>query len=98
MTAKKFLGENNIHYVEKDVNTDQEAQREMMKRKATGVPSFLIGDDMVVGLDRAKILALADHRLVACTECGTKMRVPSNKGKLKVTCSNCGNRFIANPK
>ncbi len=98
MTAKKFLGENNIHYIEKDVNTDQDAQREMTRRNVAGVPAFLIGDDMVVGLDKGKVLALTDHRLVACPKCGTKTRLPLNKGKLKVTCSNCGNQFITQPK
>jgi DNA-directed RNA polymerase subunit RPC12/RpoP len=70
----------------------------MMKRHAAGVPAFLIGDDMIVGLDKSKILALTDHRVVSCPECGTKMRLPANKGQLKVTCSNCGNRFLAKPK
>lgn len=98
MTAKKFLAENNIYYIEKDVATDQEAQREMTRRNVGGVPAFLIGDDMVVGLDKGRVLALADHRLVACPECGSKMRLPVNKGKLKVTCSNCGNLFLTKPK
>lgn len=88
--AKKFLSQNNIHFIEKDVNVDREARNEMIRRKVTGVPAFLIGDDIVVGLDKAKLLALVDHRLVECENCHKKMRVPHNKGKLKVSCPNCG--------
>lgn len=64
-----------------------------MKRGAAGVPSFLIGDDMIVGLDQAKVLTLVDHRLTPCENCGAKMRVPINKGKIKVTCPKCGHQF-----
>ena len=96
--AKKFLAENNIHYVEKDVNQDPGARSEMMRRKVTGVPAFLIGDDMIVGLDQAKVLSLVDHRVVPCSRCGTKIRIPVNKGKLRVTCAKCGNVFETEPK
>ncbi len=33
----------------------------MIRRKARGVPAFLIGDDMVVGLDKTQILQLVNH-------------------------------------
>ena len=66
----------------------------MMKLGVTGVPTFLIGEDVVVGLDRNRVLALVDHKLVTCEKCGSKMRVPKNKGTLKVTCSKCGHKFI----
>ncbi len=61
----------------------------------TGVPAFLIGDEMVVGLDRSRVLSLVDHRLATCEKCGTKMRVPTDKGKIKVICPKCGNTFTA---
>ncbi|KAF1085328.1 hypothetical protein SPSYN_01464 [Sporotomaculum syntrophicum] len=57
------------------------------------VPSFKIGEDMVVGFDRAKILELVDHRLIECEECGAKLRVPIDKGNLKVTCPKCKHVF-----
>lgn len=87
--AKEFLSENKIHYVERDINADPEARKEMMRRKVTGVPTFLIGDDVVVGLDQAKVLSLVDHRVVKCSQCGTKVRVPTDKGNLIVKCPNC---------
>lgn len=91
--AKEFLSENNIHYVERDIGADPEARKEMMRRKVTGVPTFLIGDDVVVGLDQQKILDLVDHRVKACSVCGTKMRVPTDKGKAVLKCPNCKNQI-----
>lgn len=79
--------------MEKDINVDSEARKFMMQRGVSGVPSFLIGEEMVVGLDKEKVLALVDHRLVACEKCGSKMRLPINKGKLKVTCPKCQHKF-----
>jgi RNase P subunit RPR2 len=62
-------------------------------RNVMGVPAFLIGDDMVVGLDRQRVLSLVDHRLVSCDQCSQKMRVPIGKGRIKVTCPKCSNKF-----
>lgn len=87
--AKEFLEENKIHYVERDINQDPEARKEMIRRKVTGVPTFLIGDDVVVGLDQAKVLSLADHRVVECSQCSTKMRVPVNHENIIIKCPNC---------
>lgn len=87
--AKQFLRQNKIHFVEKDVNADHQARREMTSRNITGVPTFIIGEDVVVGLDKNKILSLVDHRLVACSNCGTAVRVPTNKGKIKASCPKC---------
>jgi glutaredoxin 3 len=92
--AKEFLSENKIHYIAKDINVDQQARAEMMRRKVTGVPAFLIGEDMVVGLDKAKILQLVDHRLIECEKCHTKMRVPHNQAKIKITCPKCGHTSV----
>lgn len=79
--------------MEKDVNVDAQARAELTRRKITGVPAFLIGEDVVIGLDKAKIIELVDHRVIQCEECGKKMRVPFNKGKLKVTCPSCNHVF-----
>ncbi len=79
--------------MEKDIDADAQARAEMIKRNARGVPSFLIGDDLVVGLDKAKILELVDHRVIECEQCRTRMRVPINKGALKVSCPRCKHSF-----
>lgn len=87
--AKQFLKENEIHYIEKDANSDPQARREMSARNITGVPAFIIGDDVVVGLDKNRVLGLVDHRLVTCPNCKTAVRVPTNKGNIKATCPKC---------
>lgn len=69
----------------------------MARRNISGVPAFLIGDDVVVGLDKEKILELVDHRLVECEKCHTKLRLPINKGSLKATCPKCKNIFSWTP-
>jgi len=58
-----------------------------------GVPAFLIGEDMVVGLDQDRVLQLVDHRTVRCPECSQKLRVPTGKGRITVTCPRCSHRF-----
>ncbi|MDD4169336.1 MAG: glutaredoxin domain-containing protein [Desulfotomaculaceae bacterium] len=97
-TAKKFLSQNKIHFIEKDINVDEQARSELISRNVRGVPAFLIGDDLVVGFDPAKIQQLVDHRLVECEECHTKLRVPINKGSLKVTCPKCKHAFEVTPR
>lgn len=95
-TAKAFLKENHIQFIEKDVNKDAQAQEEMARRNIRGVPTFIIGEDVVVGFDRAKILQLVDHRVVACPSCQAKLRVPTDKGKITVRCPKCKNSFETN--
>ena len=58
-----------------------------------GVPAFIIGDDVVVGFDRPRIEELLGHDVVECEKCRAKHRVPSGKGTLLVTCSQCGHKF-----
>lgn len=70
---------------------DKEARSEMLRIKATGVPTFLIGQDLVIGLDRDKILSLVDHRLVECVSCHKKVRLPTNKTNIIAKCPNCKN-------
>jgi DNA-directed RNA polymerase subunit RPC12/RpoP len=33
------------------------------------------------------------HTGEKCPECGQKLRLPADKGKLRVTCSECGHKF-----
>lgn len=91
--AKEFLLQQKIHFVERDVNTDQQAAYELQKRNISGVPTLFIGEDVIVGFDRQRILQLVDHRLVECNQCGQKMRVPLQKGLLQVKCPKCENHF-----
>ena len=92
-TAKEFLSHNKIHFQEKDINVDTQARGELQRRNISGVPTFLIGEDVVVGLDKAKILKLVDHRVIQCEKCAKKMRVPINKGTIKIKCPQCAHEF-----
>ena len=95
--AKKFLSQNSISYIEKDINADEQARNELRKRNISGVPTFFIGEQVIVGLDKTKILELVDHRTVACNKCHARLRVPIDRGPLKVTCPRCKNIFDWKP-
>lgn len=86
---REFLAQQRIHYQEKDVGQDPEAARELMKRNIMGVPTLIIGDEAVEGLNKPRILQLVDHRTELCPGCGQKMRVPVKKGRITVTCPSC---------
>lgn len=66
-----------------------EARNEMLRRKITSVPTFIIGEDIIIGLDKEKILHLVDHRVVECASCHQKVRVPINNTKIIAKCPNC---------
>jgi glutaredoxin 3 len=70
----------------------------LARRNIRGVPAFFIGEDVVVGFDKAKILALVDHRVMECEQCHAKLRVPIDKGSLKVTCPQCKHVFDWTPR
>ena len=70
---------------------DLEARNELLRRKATGVPTFLIGEDVIIGLDKEKIISLVDHRVVECASCHKKVRVPINEPNIIAKCPNCKN-------
>ena len=93
-TAKEFLSSKGIIYEEKDVNENPAARAEFQRLNLNGVPAFKIGDQTVVGLDKQKIESLLDYFVTACEKCNTRMRVPKNKGKLRITCSSCSHQFM----
>ncbi|SKC72079.1 hypothetical protein SAMN02194393_02559 [Maledivibacter halophilus] len=72
---------------------DPKARQEMMKKNIMGVPAFLIGDEIVVGLDKAKIESLLDYKIIKCPQCPSKLRIPKNAGNLVITCPKCKTRF-----
>ena len=91
--GREFLLKNKIAFEEKDINVDAAAMQVLQRRNVTGVPAFLIGEEMVVGIDQAKILQLVDSRLIECENCQAKLRVPTDKGTVKVTCPKCQHEF-----
>lgn len=55
-TLKSYLNKNSIRYTEVDVSRNESVAREMVARSGQqGVPQTLIGGEMIVGFDQAKI-------------------------------------------
>ncbi|GIW06759.1 MAG: hypothetical protein KatS3mg060_1564 [Dehalococcoidia bacterium] len=62
--AKQYLTQKGVPFTEKNVEQDRVAAMEMVRRSGqTGVPVLTIGNDVVVGFDRARI----DRLLEAAT-------------------------------
>lgn len=88
-----YLQEKGIDYEEKNISTDKSARTELMNLGARGVPAFLIGEKLVVGFDAKKIEGLLDFTIIDCPHCSVGLRLPQNKGPLKVTCPKCKSEF-----
>jgi glutaredoxin len=88
-----YLQEKGMKYEERNISTDPEARKELMKRGIRGVPSFIIGNDTVVGLDTNKIESLIDYSVINCPNCPSRLRIPKNKGRIVVTCPSCTSEF-----
>ena len=57
--TKEFLTEHNIGYTEHNVAADMEKRQEMIEKSGQmGVPVITIGDDLIVGFDKARLSAL----------------------------------------
>ena len=84
-----YLQEKGIEYEEKDVNKDPQARQEFAGRGLNGVPSFVIGNEVVQGLDKGRIETLLKRMVIKCESCSAKLRVPRGKGTIKVTCPKC---------
>ena len=76
------------------MNRDSQAMQEFASRGLSGVPSFVIGDEVVSGLDKYRIDALLRQIVVKCDNCSAKLRVPRGKGTIKVTCPKCKSNKI----
>ena len=57
--AKDFLKSKNIPYTEYDVAADLEKRQEMIeKSQQMGVPVIMVGEDILVGFDKARLAKL----------------------------------------
>jgi glutaredoxin len=56
--VKGFLSENGISFVERDVAEDPAALRELEELGIMTTPVVRIGEEVVVGFDRARLAAL----------------------------------------
>ncbi|QQY79889.1 glutaredoxin-like YruB-family protein [Keratinibaculum paraultunense] len=55
ISAKNYLDEKGIDYIEKNIQTDPSARKELMDMGYMGVPVLIINGEEVVGFDQAKI-------------------------------------------
>jgi len=54
--AKKFFGEKGVKYEEYNVASDMEKRKEMIERTGQmGVPVIMVGDDVIIGFNQAKL-------------------------------------------
>jgi len=77
----------------KDVSKDPQAQREMQSYNMTGVPSFYVEGEIIVGFDKQRLLNLVDFKLFTCPKCHTRARVPKDKGTIVLTCKGCQTKY-----
>lgn len=68
-TEKQWLESLGVAYVSRDIEEDQGAQDELLAKldgNFQGVPTTIIGEDIIIGFDRPKLqAALAANKLVA---------------------------------
>lgn len=55
VSAKKYLDEKGINYVEKNVQTDVNARKELMSKGYMGVPVIIVNGEEIVGFDRQRL-------------------------------------------
>jgi glutaredoxin 3 len=60
VTAKDYLAQKGVAFEEKNVQSDVSARKELMAAGIMAVPVIKIGDEMIVGVDKAKIDSLLD--------------------------------------
>ncbi len=57
--AKEFFQKNGVQYNEYDVGTDLAKREEMIQKSGQmGVPVIMVGDDMVIGFNKPKLMQL----------------------------------------
>lgn len=93
MQAKQYLQKRDIPFTEKDITRDQQARQELASRNVSGVPAFLVDNELVVGFDKKRLEQLLMDLVVQCPACMARLRLPSGKGRLRITCSQCGHKF-----
>ncbi len=94
LTAKQFLKEHHIPYEERDVNSDPKALKEFQMLKLTGVPAFLVGDELMVGFNGEQLLSRLDFTVEPCPNCGKYYKLPKGKGQIRITCKACEHQFV----
>jgi glutaredoxin-like YruB-family protein len=55
VSAKNYLTEKGVEYIEKNVSTDMTARNELIKKGYMGVPVIIVDGEEIVGFDKAKL-------------------------------------------
>ncbi|MEK7144606.1 MAG: glutaredoxin domain-containing protein [Patescibacteria group bacterium] len=56
--SKDFLKEKGINYIEYDVAHDLEKRQEMIQKSGQmGVPVLFVGDEMIIGFDKERLVS-----------------------------------------
>lgn len=55
VAAIDYLNEKGVDFVEKNINEDANARKELMARGHMGVPVIVVGDEEIVGFDKPKL-------------------------------------------
>jgi len=53
--AKEYLKEKGVSYVEKNISTDPEARKELVKKGYMGVPVIIVNGEEILGFDKARL-------------------------------------------
>ena len=56
--AKNYLSEKGVEFIEKNVQTDKDARKELMEMGHMGVPVLIVEGQEVVGFDKEKLDSL----------------------------------------
>lgn len=59
-TAKSFLREKEYEFEIRDLDTDNEAMKEFSELGLRGIPAFVIGQEVIEGLDTDRIETLME--------------------------------------
>lgn len=51
----EYLSQNDVEFEEKNVQQDAQARKELMAKGIMAVPVIAIGEEFIVGFDKAKI-------------------------------------------
>lgn len=61
VTAKEYLSGKGIDYVEKNVQTDMNARKELMEKGYMGVPVIVVDGEEILGFDKGKLDKLLNN-------------------------------------
>ncbi len=91
--VKAYLREKGYPFTESDVTKDPQGQTFLREKKIMGVPVITVGETLIQGFDPGAIEAAVDFKIQACPHCGKKLRLPKDRGKIRVTCRACEGVF-----